>query len=325
MSELTHVELLWVKKRVENWIRFGRTTEEHVIDQRRRLVSFTPGSIFAFIRWAANDYGTVVSRVDILRAVGPGERYSTVPLCATRRREPAAPRAVGRRSRRCCRRSTLSRRSASIPPTLRRITGGRSITACRSASGRDHTRRAAIKLGCADARCGRDTSLDYADHHGWRTCALWLSPAPGPYRCWFGMHPRAHPSASTTCSRRGVLFVTTLVVAMPPEPLASSLARGGYLPPGVPLLKRILALPGQSVCRDELIISVDGVNVGTARERDRRGRVLPVWQGCRTIADGEVFLMNWDEPASLDSRYFGPIPRSAIIGRAEPLWTFGED
>jgi hypothetical protein len=79
MSELTHVELRWVKKRIENWIRFGRTAEEHVIDQQRRLVSFAPGSIFAFIRWAANDYGTVASRIDILRTVGPGERYSTVP------------------------------------------------------------------------------------------------------------------------------------------------------------------------------------------------------------------------------------------------------
>jgi hypothetical protein len=79
MSELTHVELRWVKKRIENWIRFGRTAEEHIIDQERRLVSFAPGSISAFIRWAANDYGTVVSRIDILRAVGPGERYSTVP------------------------------------------------------------------------------------------------------------------------------------------------------------------------------------------------------------------------------------------------------
>jgi hypothetical protein len=79
MIELTHVELRWVKKRIENWIRFGRTAEEHVIDEQRRLVSFAPGSIFAFIRWAANDYGTVVSRIDILRAVGSGERYSTVP------------------------------------------------------------------------------------------------------------------------------------------------------------------------------------------------------------------------------------------------------
>jgi conjugative transfer signal peptidase TraF len=122
----------------------------------------------------------------------------------------------------------------------------------------------------------------------------------------------------------GALFVTTLVLAMPPEPLASSLAQAGYLPRGVPLLKRILAVPGQSVCRHKLMVSVEGVDVGIARERDRRGRSLPTWQGCRTIVDGEVFLMNWDEPASLDSRYFGPIPTSAIIGRADPLWTFGE-
>jgi hypothetical protein len=80
MSELTHVELTWQKKRIENWIRFGRIAEDHVIDQQRRVVSFAPGSIFAFIRWASNDYGTVVSRIDILRAVGPGERYSTVPF-----------------------------------------------------------------------------------------------------------------------------------------------------------------------------------------------------------------------------------------------------
>jgi hypothetical protein len=78
-TELTHVELLWVKHRIQNWIRFGRIVEEHVIDRERRIVSFAPGSIFAVVRRASNDYGTVVSRMDILRAVGPGERYSTVP------------------------------------------------------------------------------------------------------------------------------------------------------------------------------------------------------------------------------------------------------
>jgi hypothetical protein len=79
MSELTHVELLWLKKRIENWIRFGRIAEEHLLDRQRRAVSFAPGSIFAFVRWASNDHGTVVSRIDLLRAVGQGERYSTVP------------------------------------------------------------------------------------------------------------------------------------------------------------------------------------------------------------------------------------------------------
>jgi hypothetical protein len=80
MSELTHVELTWLKKRIENWIRFGRTVEEHVIDRQHRVVSFAADSIFAFVRWASNDHGTIVSRIDILRAVQPGERYSTVPF-----------------------------------------------------------------------------------------------------------------------------------------------------------------------------------------------------------------------------------------------------
>jgi hypothetical protein len=77
--ELTHVEVLWIKQRVENRIRFGRTDQEHVVDRYLRVVSFAAGSIFAFVRWAANDYGTVLSRIDILRAVAPGERYVTVP------------------------------------------------------------------------------------------------------------------------------------------------------------------------------------------------------------------------------------------------------
>jgi conjugative transfer signal peptidase TraF len=119
--------------------------------------------------------------------------------------------------------------------------------------------------------------------------------------------------------------VTQLVVVEPPEPLATFLAEGGYLPRGIPLLKRVLALHGQTVCRDQLTITVDKIWVGEARERDRRGRPLPIWQGCHVIADGEVFLMNWQSADSLDGRYFGALPTSAIIGRAEPLWTGEEE
>ena len=119
--------------------------------------------------------------------------------------------------------------------------------------------------------------------------------------------------------------VTQLVVVEPPEPLATFLAEGGYLPRGIPLLKRVLALHGQTVCRDQLTITVDKIWVGEARERDRRGRPLPIWQGCHVIADGEVFLMNWQSADSLDGRYFGALPTSAIIGTAEPLWTGEEE
>ena len=119
----------------------------------------------------------------------------------------------------------------------------------------------------------------------------------------------------------GNLFVTELVAIQPPESLAKSLADGGYLPRGVPMLKRALARHGQTVCRDQLTVSVDGIEMGEARERDSRGRPLPVWQGCRVIAAGEVFLMNWQSVDSLDGRYFGVLPITAIVGRAEPLWT----
>jgi len=110
-----------------------------------------------------------------------------------------------------------------------------------------------------------------------------------------------------------------LLVVRPPEPLASFLAEGGYLPKGVPLVKHLVALPGQGICRTGNAITVDGAPMGQALESDRRGRLLPVWQGCRTLPQGEVFLMN-SAADSLDGRYFGPLPVTAIVGRAEPIW-----
>jgi uncharacterized protein DUF2840 len=79
-SGLTHVELTWLEKRIEHWIRFGRVAEEKILDRRRRIVSFTPGGVFAFVRWASNDFGTIISRIDIVRAVAPAESYATLPF-----------------------------------------------------------------------------------------------------------------------------------------------------------------------------------------------------------------------------------------------------
>ncbi|RUU16392.1 S26 family signal peptidase, partial [Mesorhizobium sp. Primo-B] len=114
--------------------------------------------------------------------------------------------------------------------------------------------------------------------------------------------------------------VADIAVVMLPEPLASFLAERQYLPHGVPLLKRVLALQGTTVCREGTATITHDVTVGLARERDSRGRSLPVWQGCRVIADGEVFLMNRDVADSFDGRYFGPLPLTSIIGRAVPVW-----
>lgn len=112
-----------------------------------------------------------------------------------------------------------------------------------------------------------------------------------------------------------------LVAVRPPKPLADFMVGRGYIGRGVPLLKPVAALPGQQVCRVGRTVTVDGVKLGEAQERDRRGRMLPVWQGCRRIALDQIFLMNPAIRDSLDGRYFGPLPRAAVIGRATPLYT----
>lgn len=117
------------------------------------------------------------------------------------------------------------------------------------------------------------------------------------------------------------LRVGDLVAVTPSRPLADFMAARGYLGRGVPLMKHVAAMPGQTVCRLKNSITIGGAFVGEALDHDRKGRGLPVWQGCRRIAPGNVFLMNSAVRDSLDGRYFGPIAARTIIGRATPIYT----
>lgn len=117
------------------------------------------------------------------------------------------------------------------------------------------------------------------------------------------------------------LQVGERVAVDPPPELKRLLADRNYLPTGVPLLKRVAAVSGQRVCRHGHRIAIDGRPVGHARARDRFGRPLPRWSGCRTLRRGDLFVMSPDAPASFDGRYFGVLPMAAVIGRATPVWT----
>lgn len=79
-ARLTEIELIWIEKRLEHWVRFGRIAAERIVSRKTRSVSFRPDARIAFVRWSANDYGTIHSRIDILRAVGSGEAYTTAPF-----------------------------------------------------------------------------------------------------------------------------------------------------------------------------------------------------------------------------------------------------
>jgi len=161
------------------------------------------------------------------------------------------------------------------------------------------------------------------------TCAATLLvalsglPHPVPKLLWNASG--SVPIGLYAVQRAFPLQVGELVVVKPPVPLARFLAARRYLPFGMPLIKHILALPGQTICRAAGAITVDGAAIGEALQRDRFGRALPAWQGCRALGPGEVFLMNRTSPNSLDGRYFGPLPTTAIVGRADPIWTHVEN
>lgn len=118
------------------------------------------------------------------------------------------------------------------------------------------------------------------------------------------------------------LQVGSIVLARLPADVAALAAQRGYLPRGVPILKPIGALAPQSVCVREQVVRIDGVVVANARTHDGAHRQLQAWSQCRPLAVGELFLLGDMNPVSFDSRYFGPIAASAVLGVARPLWTW---
>jgi conjugative transfer signal peptidase TraF len=116
----------------------------------------------------------------------------------------------------------------------------------------------------------------------------------------------------------GALQVGDLVVVKPDRDLADFLDQGGWLPRGVPLIKPVAAVDGQTVCRLGEVLTIDGKTVARALQHDGRGRRLPTWSGCRVVATDEVFLLA-SAFGSLDGRYFGVTGGGQIQARAYPL------
>jgi conjugative transfer signal peptidase TraF len=113
-----------------------------------------------------------------------------------------------------------------------------------------------------------------------------------------------------------------LVLASLPEAARRLAAERSYLPAGVPVIKRVAALAGDLVCAESGVVVINNRVAARTLLMDRKGRPLPACRGCRVLDDSEVFLLMEDVPDSFDSRYFGAIDATAIIGRLLPLWTW---
>lgn len=139
-----------------------------------------------------------------------------------------------------------------------------------------------------------------------RPLLVWNASASAP----IGLYAIAEPSA---------LEPGDHALARLPEPYRGLAARRHYLPANVPLVKRVAGIAGDIVCASGAVVTVNGRIVAKRKAADRFGRPLPWWRGCSTLRDA-IFLLNPAEPASFDGRYFGPLPRANLIGKATPIW-----
>ena len=81
-----------------------------------------------------------------------------------------------------------------------------------------------------------------------------------------------------------------------------------------PLLKAVAAGPGDRVCTTDGELIINGRAMAPIATRDRQGRALPRWQGCRRMAQDELFVFSARVPNSFDSRYYGPVHRADVLG-----------
>ncbi|GGO94071.1 S26 family signal peptidase [Stakelama pacifica] len=118
------------------------------------------------------------------------------------------------------------------------------------------------------------------------------------------------------------LRVGDMVAVRPSPTLARFLAGRRYVEANVPLLKPIAATGGATICRLGLRVTVNGWTTTSALPRDRAGRPLPSWSGCRRLKPDQLFLIAPVHRDSFDSRYFGPVDRHQVLGIATPIWTW---
>jgi conjugative transfer signal peptidase TraF len=145
-----------------------------------------------------------------------------------------------------------------------------------------------------------------------------LVAPPAPRLVW-------NASASAPLGLYGITYRSTIrrgstVLAWPSPSMRRLAATRRYLPYNVPLIKRVAAVAGDTICAHGAVITIADRPVLVRQRRDPQGRAMPWWEGCHRLREREVFLLMDGSPLSFDGRYFGVTLPDQIIGKAHLIW-----
>jgi len=142
---------------------------------------------------------------------------------------------------------------------------------------------------------------------------------------------RAHGPTSTATAARFTLVVDTtgmapvfqprdtVEIVATDQPLQRGMIVATHTPPGQPdatLIKRVLGLPGETIEGRDGHIVVNGVEL--VEPYLRPGRQSSAFIAVTVPADS-YWLLGDNRLDSKDSRFYGPFPRSAIVGRVTAI------
>lgn len=114
------------------------------------------------------------------------------------------------------------------------------------------------------------------------------------------------------------------VIVIPiPEQVRSLVIERGWLKPDNYLIKPLAAINGDNVWITSGQVFVNGKSFGAIKKQDKEGLPLPSLVFNDTLSPGKIAVLQRSDD-SFDSRYFGQIDESQIIGRAVPIWVFYE-
>ena len=124
---------------------------------------------------------------------------------------------------------------------------------------------------------------------------------------WYLQRPVVH------LQRGDWIFVT------PPTFARDYLQKNQWLPDSGVLLKSLQGMPGDWVCQKPQALWINQTIKATLLNRDINQQPIVKQPFCRRLNSHEYLVLGISDRRSYDGRYFGPIDRAKILGRALPL------